>query len=109
MSVKNPNSVINCFSPDSNSFLSSSRTPGGGGRKEPGKFILLNKNYSRSGRLCLAGAWCCRSCRCLWGTAEKLVPSIAGRRRMLWAGSVRVLLAPAGLMKSVRWCEFQRL
>lgn len=54
MSVKNPNSIISCFSLDSNSFLSSSETPGRRGGKKTRQFTWLSKTNSSSGRFCLA-------------------------------------------------------
>jgi len=65
MSVKNPSSIINCFSPDSNSFLSSSKTPGRGGGKKPRQSIFLSKTNNDSGSLLVAGVHCfkSRSCR----------------------------------------------
>lgn len=65
MSVKTPNSFINCFSPNSNSFFSSSKTPGRGGGKKLRQFLLVSKSNSSSGRLCLDGVSCFNrgSCR----------------------------------------------
>lgn len=85
MSVKNPNSFINCFSPNSSRFFLSSKIPGRGGTKKPRQFLVLSKTNRSFGRLCLDGVCYFNSGSCrhpsIWSEVGRFVrahpPSIS--------------------------------